>query len=333
VAVKFDSKGQIISPQALTGEVLRIDPQNGNQTVLATLDPGLDNVAFMGDRLFVSHMTDGRITEILAGGKTRSVLPGGFHAPLDLTLDENGYLYIADHVACYVLPPGGGVQPFGAGFVPGFPTGMRGIISLPGGRFAVTTWGGKVARWLPAEKAHDVLAEGLDQPYGIAVASRDAYVVAELGAGRVLLIGPNKLQVLATGLDHPMGVVVASDGTCLVSEHAAGRIVKITESGSETILDGLLRPQGMAMHDGMLYIVDAGAHALIAFDLKSRSRRTIASDLPVGAPPGVIPKPLRGSQFSGPFGPFAGVEAGPDGTLYISADSEGSVIALRPEHH
>jgi len=34
--------------------------------------------------------------------------------------------------------------------------------------------------------------------------------------------------------------------------------------------------------------------------------------------------------FSGPQGPFAGIAAGPDGTLYLSADADGSVLALHP---
>jgi hypothetical protein len=59
-------------------------------------------------------------------------------------------------------------------------------------------------------------------------------------------------------------------------------------------------------------------------------RTTIASGLPVGPPPGVEPKPLKGMPpFSGPQGPFAGVTAGPDGTLYVSADGDGSVLAVR----
>jgi hypothetical protein len=33
--------------------------------------------------------------------------------------------------------------------------------------------------------------------------------------------------------------------------------------------------------------------------------------------------------FSGPQGLFAGIAAGPDGTVYISADADGSVLALR----
>jgi hypothetical protein len=34
--------------------------------------------------------------------------------------------------------------------------------------------------------------------------------------------------------------------------------------------------------------------------------------------------------FSGPTGSFAGIAAGEDGTLYVSGDAEGSVLALIP---
>jgi len=81
-----------------------------------------------------------------------------------------------------------------------------------------------------------------------------------------------------------------------------------------------------------LYVVDAGAKALIAVDLADGTQHTIASGLPLGAPPGVVPKPLKGMPpFSGPQGPFAGIAAGPDGTVYVSADAEGSVLALRQD--
>ncbi len=73
-----------------------------------------------------------------------------------------------------------------------------------------------------------------------------------------------------------------------------------------------------------------GSKSLVAYDLKTKSRHTIASDLPVGAPIGVTPKPLRGlPPFSGPQGPFSGVAIGPNGTIYVSGDAEGSVLALR----
>ena len=46
---------------------------------------------------------------------------------------------------------------------------------------------------------------------------------------------------------------------------------------------------------------------------------------------GVVPHHVvTATEFGGPLGPFAGIAAGSDGTLYLSADAEGSVIALRP---
>jgi len=329
VAVKFDARGRIVSPQVGTGEVLRIDPRSGERSVLASLDPGLDNLTFVSDRLFVSSF-DGRITEILDGGGTRAVLPGGFNWPHDLAFGDDGRLYVADGTHLYVLRPGGELHSLGMLFTPGYPGYLRGLTPAPGGGLAVTTSGGQVAIYRPEANESHVLADGLDQLYGVAVAPGGALVVAELGAGRVLSIESGKVEVLATGLREPMGVAIHPEGGCLVSEAGAGRVVAITGSRVETVLDGLVRPQGIAVREGWIYTVDADAKALIAFEPESGTRRTLAGDLPVGAPPGVTPRPLRGlPPFSGPQGPFAGITSGPDGTLYLSADAEGSVLALR----
>ncbi|OBF80098.1 gluconolaconase [Mycobacterium sp. 852002-51163_SCH5372311] len=332
-AVKFDSSGCIVSTQVHSGQVLRIDPRNGERSVLANLNPGLDNLTFVGDRLFVSNFT-GEITEILSGGETRTVLPGGLNWPLDLTVGGDGSLYIADGTYFYALPPIGPSHPAlrtaGMLFSPGYPGFLRGVTSVGAGEFIVTTSNGQVARYRPDSNESEVLADGFDQLYGVAVTATGAVVVAELGAGRVLSIQPGGVEVLASGLSEPVGVAIAPDGTCLVAEAGAGRVVK--SDGSGPIVDGLQCPQGILVLDNQLYIVDAGAKELIAFDLGARTRHTIASQLPVGAPPGVIPKPLLGMPpFSGPQGPFAGIAAGPDGTIYVSADAEGSVLALRRE--
>ena len=74
-SVKFDTDGTIVSTQVFSGQVLRIDPRTGAKTVLAQLEPGLDNCTFVEGRLFVSSFT-GAITEILGDGGTRSALPG-----------------------------------------------------------------------------------------------------------------------------------------------------------------------------------------------------------------------------------------------------------------
>ena len=338
-AVKFDSKGFKVSTQVASGQVLRIDPRNGERTVLANIAPGLDNLTFVGERLFVSSIS-GQINEVLPGGKIRSLVPDGLNWPLGLAMGPDGILYVADGPYSYTVQPGSTpaqghlpLQVAGMLFTHGYPGYSRGMAALGPGEVIVTTATGVVARYRPAKNENEILAQGFDQLYGVAVAPRGAVVFAELGTGRVLSVKSGKVEELATGLKQPMGVAVGSDGTVLVSESAAGKVVKLSRGRTETVLDGLNRPQGILLRNGLLYVVDAGAQELVEYNTASGARRTIASNLPVGAPPGVTPKFLRGiGAFCGPMGPFASITAAVDGTLYVSGDAEGSVLALHPVH-
>jgi sugar lactone lactonase YvrE len=327
-SVKFDAQGFIVSTQVASGQVLRIDPRTGARTVLATIAPGLDNLTFVGDRLFVSSIS-GQVNEILGEGRIRSVAPDGFNWPLGLAMGEDGLLFVADGPYCYHLRPGQDRQVAGMLFTPGCPGYVRGAAASGPGEVTVTTANGQVARWRPAAMESEILSDGYDRLYGVAVAPGGGVVFAEAGGGRVLAIQSGEVQVLATGLDEPMGVAIGADGTVFVSESGAGRVVKLAGGRVETVLDGLGEPQGILVHEGLLYVVDAFAKELLAHDLTSGARGVIASGLPVGAPAGVTPKFLGPiGDMSGPMGPFAGIAAGPDGTLYLSGDAEGSVLAL-----
>jgi hypothetical protein len=115
-----------------------------------------------------------------------------------------------------------------------------------------------------------------------------------------------------------------------VSEAGAGRVVHINGGVSEAV-GGLKEPQGLLLDGDDLYIVDAGAHELVCFSTKTRQRETVASNLPVGAPLGVIPHVLAGipGLLPGPLTPFAGIAQSHDGTIYVAADAEGSILAFR----
>ncbi|WP_232374910.1 Vgb family protein [Mycolicibacterium mengxianglii] len=328
-AVKFDADGRIVSTQVHSGQVLRIDPRTGERTVLAQLNPGLDNLTFADGRLFVSNFT-GEITEILGDGATRALLPGGLNWPMDLAVAHDGSVYVADGTYLYGLRPDGSLDTIGMLFSPGYPGFIRGVAVAGPGELVVTTSGGQVARYWPQRSESEFLVDGLDQLYGIALAPGGTPVVAEFGTGRVLAIHQHGPETLADGLAQPVGVAIGPDGAPLVAESGAGRVVKIVGSQTESVLDGLQRPQGLLVVDDQLYVVDAGAQSVLTVDLTTGARHTIAAGLPIGPPPGVEPKPLRGMPpFSGPQGPFAGITAGPDGTLFVAADGEGSVLALR----
>jgi sugar lactone lactonase YvrE len=330
-SVKFDAAGNIVSTQVQSGQVLRIDPRTGRKTVLADLNPGLDNCTFVGDRLFVSSFT-GQVTEILDVGVTRSVLPGGLNWPLDLSVGFDGRLYVADGTYFYALTAEGSLETVGMMFSPGYPGFVRGITATGEGEFVVSSSNGQICRYRPFACECDVLAEGFDQLYGVAVGSGGAVIAAELGGGRVVSVGAGGTEVLAAGLDRPLGVAVTADQECVVTESGAGRVLRLTPGGRQTLLEGLGKPQGILARGSRLYIVDAQAKTLIEYDRVTGTHTVIAADLPVGAPPGVVPKPLKGMPpFSGPQGPFAGIAASADGTLFISADADGSLFAVRPD--
>ena len=213
-------------------------------------------------------------------------------------------------------------------FSPGFPGWVRDVAPSGEGEWVVTTANGTVARWRPAAQEFEDIATGYDRLMGVDV-SGGAVVIAELPTGRVLSVEGGNTSELASGLSEPMGVAIGGDGTIYVAE--AGRVVKISGGRAQTVIDGLKRPEGIAVAGGKLYVVDTGTKEVVEHDLAIGSHRTIASHLPVGTPPGVIVKPLGGiGDMCGPMDTFTGIAAGADGTLYIAANAEGSVLALRP---
>ncbi|MDH6247922.1 SMP-30/gluconolactonase/LRE family protein [Mycobacterium sp. OTB74] len=330
-SVKFDADGFIVSTQVHSGQVLRIDPRTGAQTVLAKLNPGLDNCTLVDGRLFVSNFT-GSITEVLADGQIRDLLPGGLNWPLDLTVGADGRLYIADGTYFYALGADGTLETVAMLFTPGYPGFVRGVTAAGPGEFVVATSGGQVARYRPALGETDYLADGLDQLYGV-VLDGDRILVVEQGTGRLLSVGTST-EVVTSGLDQPVDVVMGPNGPLISvggADNPTSEAGRVVGTDGAVVVDDLVKPHGLLVRDGLLYIVDAGAKEVLSVDLTTGARQVLASGLPLGSAPGVSPKPLQGMPpFSGPQGPFAGITGGPDGTLYVSADGDGSILALRP---
>jgi sugar lactone lactonase YvrE len=326
-SVKFAPDGSIVSTQVYSGQVLKIDPRTGEKSVLADIGPGLDNVAFVGSRTFVSHI-NGSITEILGEGRTKPLVEKGLQWPLGLAVGESGHVLVADGGFTYLLQPGEEMQLAGMLFTPGFPGWVRDCAAVGADEWLVTTANGDVARWNPAAQSHEMLAQGYDRLMGIAAGPGGAAVFAEMPTGRVLSVSGGNAEELAVGLDRPMGVAVGPDGTVFAAESGAGRVVKISGGKGETVIDGLARPEGIAIHEGTLFIADAGARAVVCCNLSGGARETLVSGVPVGSPEGA-PQLGGVGDMCGPMWTFAGIAAAADGTIYVSAEGEGSILALR----
>lgn len=328
-SVKFHPDGYIVSTQVHSGQVLKVDPRTGEKSVLADIGPGLDNVAFVNGRTFVSHIT-GSIHEILEPGKAKPLVDKGLQWPLGVAVGPDNTVFVADGGFTYTVRPGGGLELAGMLFSAGFPGWVRDAAADGTGQWVVTTANGTIARWRPAEQAHEELASGYDRLMGVDVAPGGAIIFAEWATGRVFSLEGGNTAELAGGLDKPMGVAVGGDGSVYVAETAAGRVVKLSGGKAQTVVDGLRQPEGIAVSGSKLYVVDTLAKEVIESDLATGSRRTIASSLPVGAPQGVVVKQLGGvGDMCGPMNTMTGIAVGGDGTVYVAGNAEGSVLTIR----
>ena len=86
------------------------------------------------------------------------------------------------------------------------------------------------------------------------------------------------------------------------------------------IASGLARPEGIArLDDGRLAVAETGTRRLLLIDPADGSTAVIATDLPLG---------IAGTEEQPPGFP-TGVALGTDGTIYLSADRDGSILRLR----
>jgi sugar lactone lactonase YvrE len=323
-SVKFDARGFIVSTQVASGQVLRIDVQGGTRELLAQYEPGIDNCTFVGDRLFVSHMS-GAILEITRGGS--DVLnPRGLLFPLGIAFAPDGGMYVADGAFAYVAEAGGPLTSAGMLMTPGYPGFHSGVASAGAGEWIVTTSIGELRAYRPAAGENDLLIDGFERLTGVACGNDGRIVFAEAGTGRVLSLTDGTVSVLAAGLSAPAGIAIGADGICYVSE--GNRVAKIARGGVETVFDGLSLPEGLAIHGDTLFVVDVTARTLVACNIDGSNRRTIASDLPVGGLGGVRRTLGPPGGFGGPMVPFTALAARGDGTLFLGADGNGSVIAF-----
>jgi DNA-binding beta-propeller fold protein YncE len=167
-------------------------------------------------------------------------------------------------------------------------------------------------------------ARKLKDLYGVAPLDADSVVVAEAGTGKLLRVdAAGQLSTLAEGFAKPYEVVTAKDGTVFVSELGNGRVAKVEKNGNIlSVIDGLDKPKGLALRQDSLLVLDRGLKELRAVSLVTGQQQTLAFHLPVGDPPGCSRGPM---DFSG------GLAVGPDETIYIAADGEGSVLTLMTE--
>jgi sugar lactone lactonase YvrE len=330
-AVKFGPDGWLYVVDQVTGEVSQVDTETGAKEVLATLMPGLDNLACDSEgRVFVSNGQDGSVFEILLGGTARTVCAGGMIAPGGVAVlggPGGESVFVADFWTLrefdgktgeprsvkrhLISRPGSITTPFN--------------VSADGDNLIVTSWLFANAVQVYDPEAQEVLEsyEDLKSPLN-AIRFQGDIIVAELGTSSILRIDPEdpeRRSVLAKGLGAPAGLAVTDDDL-YVSDWVTGLILQVVKDGvvleqPTVVAKGLTYPEGLAVDtDGSLLVVEGETGCIKRVDPETGGISVVATGLSPCLP---------GNH---PTWIFNAVAVGPSGTIYATCDTENALYKI-----
>ena len=327
VAVKFDAQDRLhLLDQS--GEVFEVDWRTGETTLLAQLEPGLDNLAFDAEgRLFISSADHGWVIELLPDGDSRVLSPGGMIMPQGVAvlpgLDGRESVFVADQWRMRVFDgsTGADIGIYKGHLVPEVdPPSLTSpmTVSADGEHVVVSSYfGGAVQVWDPRT---DQVLEHYPMPVALnAIRFQGDLVVADVGLGGVVWVSDGAMILPMDGESVFVPAGLATDGEWLwVGDWATGVVWQVGFDGRAAlapvpVASGLTSPEGLALDaDGGLLVVEASAGRLSRIDLATGAVSLVAAGLEIGVP---------AAEGFPPTYLFDGVAVGPSGAIYVTGSA------------
>jgi sugar lactone lactonase YvrE len=314
-----------------TGGVWSVSLTSKAKRLVASLKPGLDNLAFDSrGRLFVTSMTDNGIYLVdKHTGAARTIVEGKLAVPSDLAVTTEGgkeTVHVAD-VFSYRTVDGqsGAVSDVLRvhGDTHAYPIG----ISVGPRHVLLTSWFSNTVEKVDRKtgKLVATLTEFATPMDALESADGSIYV-AELASGNLVKVSPDgkTRSTVAKELRGPVAMAQGPGNLVYITEIAGGAVLQIdvATGARKVVADGLAGPEGIDVGpDGRLFVAEVGQKRVVAIDPASGARTVIASNLDIGLAP-----------FSG--GPPAlvptGVAVARSGTVYVSSDIRNALYKLTP---
>ncbi|HET6335031.1 MAG TPA: hypothetical protein VFG30_17520 [Polyangiales bacterium] len=327
-AANLDGKLNLWVIDTLTGVLSKIELANAKRTDVKTLATSLDNLAIAPDgMIYVSNMADNSIVSVApATGETKTLLSGKLAVPAGMKLDGDT-LYVADVFSFRAVDTKSGdvrdIYRAHASHIE-----YPGAVGLGSKLIALSSWvTGSVQLLDRATQKEVETVHGLKAPTDAIPLDDGSLLVLEVGTGSLLKASGEKYaerKVIAKDLVGPNQMVLGKDGAVYVTE-AAGKLTRIelTTGVKTTAAEGLAMPEGLSETPwGTFVIAETGAKRLTEVDPKTGAKSVIAENLPIGLP----------GRAGMPPGYLAtGVAVAADGTLYVTADLNNSLLRLKPK--
>ena len=362
--------GMLYGPLWFKGQLVKIDPANGNLTVINSeyQTPAAANLDGHGSAWVVDTRT-GELSKVALDTGKRTLFAKLKTSLDNLAIAPEGTIYVsnmADNSVQAVDPVSGEVKLLTRGRL-----ATPGDIAIDGDSVfiadvfavrAVDTARGEIRDVLRAHASH------LEYPSGIGIGG-DVIALTSWATGSLQLLD-RKTQAereVVHGFKAPMDALPLADGSILVAELGTGSILRMRGAhyGERSVVaTGLAGPTQLALgNDGALYVVDAAGN-LTRIDLESGAQRVVASRLALPDGIAVTPwgslviaesaarrvielNPVDGTRrvvaeklpigfnpgrpgVPPPFLP-TGIAVAQDGTLYVASDRDQSLLRIRPQ--
>jgi streptogramin lyase len=360
--------GMLYGPLWFKGQVVRIDPANGQITVINSdfKIPAAANLDGKGN-LWVVDTKTGELCKVdLATG--RKTVAKQLKTALDnLAIAPDGTIYVsnmADNSIETYNPATGEVRLLTGGKL-AVPAGMK----LDGDSLWVTDIFGFRQVDVRTGAVKDVFrmqASDMEYPFAVGLSSRQ-FALTSWFTGTVQLVDRATLKSeMIHGLKAPFDAIPLEDGSVLVAEIATGTISRVGAApphAKTVIAEGLNGPAQMVLgRDGAIYVTEA-AGRLTRIEIAGGRKTTVAEGLAL--PEGVAQTPwgtfivaeaaaarlteidpatgVRRSVAEAlpigmPAGPgmpppyvVTGVAVGADGQVYFSANRNNALYRIRPQ--
>jgi sugar lactone lactonase YvrE len=328
-AANLDGKGNLWVVDTATGELCKVELSSGEKTVMKQLRTALDNLAIAPDgTIYVSNMADNSIEAYNpASGDVKVLTRGALAVPSGVKV-SGGMLWVADVFGHRKVDLASGkvsdvMRMHGEGVVMEYPF----AVGVSDKLVALASWfTGSVQVLDRATNKTLAMTHGWKAPYDALPLADGSVLVAEIATGNITKASGADYAtrvVVTTGLAGPVQMTLGRDGALYVTE-AAGNLVKVNlADGSKTVVTkGLALPEGVAATPwGTFIVAEAALGRLTEIDPATNQQRTVADKLPIG---------LSGGPGMPPPYVATGVDVGPDGTIYFSANRNNAIYKVRP---
>jgi streptogramin lyase len=327
-AANFGPDGNLYAIDTKNGQVKRIDMKNKAVSVVATLPPSLDNLAIAPDGLiYVSNMAEASIFEVNpATGAVRTVVSGPLATPTDLVLTdgpEGEKLHVADVFAYRVIDTATKEITNPLRMYRDETDNQLGI-GAGKTKVLITSWAAGMVQVVDRATGAAVMHRGFMAPTDAIELSDGRLIVLEAATGKIRPVEVEAVEPQIEGLNMPVAMVEAAGGVLYVTE-TSGALARVDLATKKItrVLEGLAGPEGVDIGpDGKVYIAEAKAGRVIAFDPKDGAQKVIAEGLKMGLP---------AAEGTLPAFTTTGVAVSKkDGSVYVSSDITNAIYRITP---